>query len=84
MMPGCGEGTLVSRDPLRNIQTPTSRSSAVTCDALTPNVAANMTNLDMLLLKGGTNGLTEENLAELRYTILTKGIAANSEGMVRP
>lgn len=43
-----------------------------------------MTNLDMLLLKGGSNGMTEENLAELRYTILTKGIPANSEGMVRP
>jgi cell cycle arrest protein BUB2 len=43
-----------------------------------------MANLDMLLLKGGTNGMTEENLAELRYTILTKGIPANSEGMVRP
>ncbi|KAF3046617.1 hypothetical protein E8E12_011246 [Didymella heteroderae] len=40
-----------------------------------------MANLDMLLLKGGTNGMTEENLAELRYTILTKGIPANSEGM---
>jgi hypothetical protein len=43
-----------------------------------------MTNLDMLLLKGGTDGMTEENLAELRYTILAKGIPANSEGMVRP
>lgn len=43
-----------------------------------------MTNLDMLLLKGGINGMTEENLAELRYSILTRGIPANSEGMVRP
>lgn len=41
-----------------------------------------MTNLDMLLLKGSQNDLTEENLAELRYAILTKGIPANSEGMV--
>ncbi|KAJ4987367.1 mitotic check point protein (TBC domain-containing protein) [Stagonosporopsis vannaccii] len=40
-----------------------------------------MTNLDMLLLKGSQNGMTEENLAELRYAILTKGIPANSEGM---
>ena len=41
-----------------------------------------MTNLDMLLLKGASSGISEENLAELRYTILTKGIPANSEGMV--
>lgn len=41
-----------------------------------------MTNLDILLLKGASEGITEENLAELRYTILTKGIPANSEGMV--
>jgi hypothetical protein len=41
-----------------------------------------MTNLDMLLLKGASSGTTEENLEELRYTILTKGIPANSEGMV--
>jgi cell cycle arrest protein BUB2 len=41
-----------------------------------------MTNLDLLLLKGANRDLTEENLAELRYTILTKGIPANSEGMV--
>lgn len=42
-----------------------------------------MSNLDMLLLKGNSSGMSEENLAELRYTILTKGIPANSEGMVR-
>lgn len=41
-----------------------------------------MTNLDMLLLKGAAQENTEEGLAELRYTILTKGIPANSEGMV--
>ena len=41
-----------------------------------------MTNLDLLLLKGANRDLTEENLAELRYTVLTKGIPANSEGMV--
>lgn len=41
-----------------------------------------MANLDMLLLKGNSSGYSEENLAELRYSILTKGIPANSEGMV--
>ena len=42
-----------------------------------------MTNLDMLLLKGASASSPEEGLQELRYTILTKGIPANSEGMVR-
>lgn len=42
-----------------------------------------MTNLDMLLLKGASANDPEEGLQELRYTILTKGIPANSEGMVR-
>lgn len=42
-----------------------------------------MTNLDMLLLKGASSGNPEDVLRELRYTILTKGIPANSEGMVR-
>jgi len=42
-----------------------------------------MTNLDMLLLKGASASDPEEGLQELRYTILTKGIPANSEGMVR-
>ena len=41
-----------------------------------------MTNLDMLLLKGASASDPEEYLQELRYTILTKGIPANSEGMV--
>ena len=41
-----------------------------------------MTNLDMLLLKGASSGNPEEGLQELRYTILTKGIPANSGGMV--
>jgi hypothetical protein len=41
-----------------------------------------MTNLDMLLLRGASSMDAEEGLAELRYTILTKGIPANSEGMV--
>jgi cell cycle arrest protein BUB2 len=40
-----------------------------------------MTNLDMLLLKGASASNPEEGLQELRYTILTKGIPANSEGM---
>ncbi|EMD66987.1 hypothetical protein GGP41_005389 [Bipolaris sorokiniana] len=40
-----------------------------------------MTNLDMLLLKGASASDPEEYLQELRYTILTKGIPANSEGM---
>lgn len=41
-----------------------------------------MTNLDLLLLKGASTVNPEEGLQELRYTILTKGIPANSEGMV--
>ena len=41
----------------------------------------NMPNLDMLLLKGPA-GNVENGLNELRYTILTQGIPANSEGMV--
>jgi hypothetical protein len=41
-----------------------------------------MTNLDALLLKGASSKNPEENLKELRYAILTKGIPANSEGMV--
>jgi cell cycle arrest protein BUB2 len=43
-----------------------------------------MANLDVLLLRGSSSGNPEENLKELRYNILTKGIPANSEGMVRP
>ncbi|KAF1951819.1 cell division control protein 16 [Byssothecium circinans] len=39
-----------------------------------------MTNLDMLLLRG-PSGNVESGLNELRYTILTQGIPANSEGM---
>lgn len=55
----------------------------VTFDVVTYNKHHNkMTNLDMLLLKGASLGNTEESLAEMRYTILTKGIPANSEGMV--
>jgi cell cycle arrest protein BUB2 len=42
-----------------------------------------MTNLDVLLLKGSTSNNPEERLRELRYEILTTGIPANSEGMVR-
>jgi hypothetical protein len=42
-----------------------------------------MTNLDMLLLKGASSTNPEENLRELRYAILTDGIPANSDGMVR-
>ena len=42
-----------------------------------------MTNIDMLLLKGPSSGNIEEGLADLRYTILTQGVPANSEGMVR-
>jgi hypothetical protein len=42
-----------------------------------------MTNLDMLLLKGASASNLEEGLQELRYSILTQGIPANSEGMVR-
>lgn len=41
-----------------------------------------MSNLDMLLLRGSSLVDAEEGLNELRYTILTKGIPANSEGMV--
>jgi hypothetical protein len=42
-----------------------------------------MTNLDMLLLKGASASNPEEGLQELRYSVLTQGIPANSEGMVR-
>lgn len=41
-----------------------------------------MPNFDMLLLKGPSPGL-EEGLNELRFAILTDGVPANSEGMVR-
>ena len=41
-----------------------------------------MTNLDLLLLKGASSENPEEGLQELRYNVLTKGIPANSEGMV--
>ncbi len=41
-----------------------------------------MTNLDTLLLRGAATGNPEEGLRDLRYTVLTKGIPANSEGMV--
>jgi len=41
-----------------------------------------MTNLDMLLLRGPPSGDVEGGLNELRFTILTEGIPANSEGMV--
>ncbi|KAF2869543.1 cell division control protein 16 [Massariosphaeria phaeospora] len=40
-----------------------------------------MTNLDMLLLKCPSAGNLEAGLNELRYTVLTEGIPANSEGM---
>ncbi|KAF2797888.1 cell division control protein 16 [Melanomma pulvis-pyrius CBS 109.77] len=40
-----------------------------------------MTNLDQLLSRGSLTGHPEEGLNELRYTILTQGIPANSEGM---
>ncbi|KAF2204638.1 cell division control protein 16 [Delitschia confertaspora ATCC 74209] len=40
-----------------------------------------MTNLDMLLLKGPPSGDVEGGLYRLRYTILTQGVPANSEGM---
>jgi hypothetical protein len=43
----------------------------------------NGTNLELLLLRGPAGGNAEEGLNELRYTILTQGIPANSEGMVR-
>ena len=41
-----------------------------------------MMNLEQLLLRGAASGNLEEGLQELRYTVLTKGIPANSEGMV--
>ena len=40
-------------------------------------------NLDVLLLKGTNSDNPEEGLRELRYAILTDGIPANSDGMVR-
>lgn len=63
---------------LREVETTTSDFSTY------QNNNDNMTNLDLLLLKGASSSNPEEGLQELRYTILTKGIPANSEGMVRP
>ena len=70
-------GDRETADPLRNFTTSRNLHRDLNVDT-----TATMTNLDMLLLKGASTGITEENLAELRYTILTKGIPANSEGMV--
>lgn len=97
LMPKRGEGPWFP-GPLRNFHVSQHQQHRATSTSRNINIAqhqhrvpnahtrntANMTNLDMLLLKGGTSGMTEENLAELRYAILTKGIPANSEGMVRP
>jgi subtilase family serine protease len=46
------------------------------------NTVSNMTNLDMLLLRGPSHDNLEAGLDELRYTILTEGVPANNEGMV--
>lgn len=43
-----------------------------------------MTNVDNLLLRGPPAGDLDRGLDELRYSILTKGIPANSDGMVHP
>ncbi|XTI95577.1 TBC-domain-containing protein [Cenococcum geophilum] len=40
-----------------------------------------MANLDLLLLKGPPSGDLEGGLNELRFTILTKGMPANNDGM---
>lgn len=55
---------------------PSSRDNATSTYSLT------MTNLDLLLLKGPPSGDLEGGLNELRFTILTKGMPANSDGMV--
>jgi hypothetical protein len=62
-------------DPKPNLQLLT--------NPLLRNNNTKMTNLDMLLLKAASASSPEEGLHELRYTILTEGIPANSEGMVR-
>lgn len=65
----------------RHAETPTRVSN---CERTQPlhSQFTKMTNLDMLLLKGASASNPEEGLQELRYTILTEGIPANSEGMV--
>jgi hypothetical protein len=55
---------------------PSSRYNATLTYSLT------MTNLDLLLLKGPPSGDLEGGLNELRFTILTKGMPANNDGMV--
>ncbi|EON64278.1 hypothetical protein W97_03509 [Coniosporium apollinis CBS 100218] len=40
-----------------------------------------MPNLDLLLLKGPSSGNIAQSLDDLRYTILTTGVPANSDGM---
>jgi hypothetical protein len=65
--------------PYSVIQAPTSTTS----NRRLPMVQRNMTNLEVLLLRGPTGGDPEAHLNELRYTILAEGIPANSEGMVR-
>jgi hypothetical protein len=70
------------RDVVLKINSPTQDAPTGSPIALLPS-HPNMTNLDMLLLKGPSSGNIEEGLGELRYTILTQGIPANSEGMVR-
>ena len=55
---------------------PSSRDNATSTYSLA------MTNLDLLLLKGPPSGDLEGGLNELRFTILTKGMPANSDGMV--
>lgn len=45
-------------------------------------VDRNMAALDVLLQKGPPNGDLGGGLEELRYTVLTDGIASNSDGMV--
>ena len=63
------------RDPSRGTREPHNHTPNKHHDA--------MTNLDMLLLKGASSKNPEESLRELRYAILTDGIPANSDGMVR-
>lgn len=69
----------------QTLQTATAVTTTVTGSLTTKSIspaAIIMTNLDVLLLKGPTNGDVEGGLNELRFTILTQGIPANSEGMV--
>lgn len=45
--------------------------------------ASNMTNLEVLLLKGSKQGDPAVNLEDLRYEVLVNGVPSKTDGMVR-